>query len=378
MRTVDPVDDLQGKCVSGGRLNLHKALLAALEQAESTTGWLEVEPSAGDIPPGGVVDVNVTFCADPPPGTYSNQITIDSNDPHRPTIKIPVTMTVVPVDYFTELFDLGDPFHPYSLSSPNSFSDPNRNDMVYRTLTFVPEDGSASHYKACCSEAVAFPVDPNGGTEISLRDDDYIEVNLIGGKDVNFYGIEYETCYIGSNGYITFEAPDIRHHESLTDHFELPRISALFDDLDPSAGGTISWKQLNDRVVLTFENVPELGTSNGNSFQIEIFFNGTIRITWLDIAAPDGLVGLSEGIGLTPYFVESDLSEYNLQGVLDSDCHIGFADYAKLAAYWSAADCKADNNWCFGTDIDKDGRVAFNDLAELSVHWLECIGAECD
>ena len=99
---------------------------------------------------------------------------------------------------------------------------------------------------------------------------------------------------------------------------------------------------------------------------------------WRFPPAPDGLVGLSEGIGLTPYFVESDLSEYNLQGVLDSDCHIGFADYAKLAAYWSAADCKADNNWCFGTDIDKDGRVAFNDLAELSVHWLECIGAECD
>ena len=75
----------------------------------------------------------------------------------------------------------------------------------------------------------------------------------------------------------------------------MPRIAALLDDLNRGVGAA-PWKQLADRVAVTFQNVPEYSTSNANSFQIEMFFDGRIRITCLGIAATDGLIGLSPGL----------------------------------------------------------------------------------
>ncbi|MHC4498348.1 MAG: S8 family peptidase, partial [Planctomycetota bacterium] len=353
MRTVDPLPMLTGRCVSGGRLNLHSAIL------EAEAAWIDIVPDDGLIPPGGVSDVNVIFDANRPVGTYEGQIIAYSNDPYTPRIVIPVIMTVEQVDYFTELFNFEYPFDPL---------DPNSNDMANRMLMLIP-DGSGSYYQACVIEATGFPVDPNGGTNISLRDDDYIQIDL-SGEQIDFYGESYETIYVGSNGYITFISGDAHRLESFDNHFDLPRISALFDDLDPSAGGTVSWKQLEDRIAVTFENVPEFSLSNANSFQVEMFYNGMLRITYLDIAAGDGLVGLSEGFGSSLYFVESDLSEYCLPGDLDNDCDTDFTDYTILTTYWQTEGCNADNDWCSGIDLNKDSRIDIYDFAEFCMHWL--------
>ncbi|MDH4240459.1 MAG: S8 family serine peptidase, partial [Phycisphaerae bacterium] len=157
MRTVDPLPALNGSCVSGGRLNVQKALL------ETGAPWIEIVPDNGIVSPGGANDVNVIFHADLAVGTYKGQIQVYSNDPYTPEMIIPVTMTIEQVDYFTELYSFEYPFDPL---------DPNRNDMGNRTLTLIP-DGSGSYYQACSTETTGFPVDPNGGTNISLRDDDY-------------------------------------------------------------------------------------------------------------------------------------------------------------------------------------------------------------
>jgi len=194
-------------------------------------------------------------------------------------------------DYFTELFDAGD------------------NDLAYRSLTFTP-DGSASFYSVCGGTATEFPTDPNGGTVLSLGDDENVLVLLSGDATFSFYGMIGSAFFVGSNGYITAPTGDSNPTESLGDHFSSPRASVLFDDLDPSAGGTVSWRQLADRFAVTFENVPEAGTANSNSFQAEMFFDGTVRLTWLGIDATDGLVGLSAGEGLPYDFAESDLSGY--------------------------------------------------------------------
>jgi hypothetical protein len=82
----------------------------------------------------------------------------------------------------------------------------------------------------------------------------------------------------------------------------------LFDDLNPSVAGTVSWKQTADRIAVTYQDVPELGSELGNSFQLELFFDGRVGITLLEISAEDGLAGLSEGLGVPPEFTEMDLS----------------------------------------------------------------------
>lgn len=194
-------------------------------------------------------------------------------------------------DYFTELFD------------------DTLNDLDHQSWTFTP-NRSADFYSVCRESATAFPTDPEGGNVVFMDNDDSRFVPLSGDATVALYGTRYSYFFVGSNGYITFDTPDFNFVESIEAHFNVPRVSALFDDLDPSAGGTISWKQLADRVAVTFENVPEFGTLDPNSFQIELFFDGRIRITYLSVAAHDGLAGLSQGFGVPEGFLESDLTGY--------------------------------------------------------------------
>jgi len=63
-------------------------------------------------------------------------------------------------------------------------------------------------------------------------------------------------------------------------------------------------------VAVTFQDVPKNYSGKPNSFQIEMFFDGVLRVTHLGIAIKDGLVGLSRGGGLPPEFAESHLNDY--------------------------------------------------------------------
>jgi subtilisin family serine protease len=191
-------------------------------------------------------------------------------------------------NYFTELFGTD-------------------NDLDNVSLTFTPS-GSIDYYSGCAEPSSVLPVDPAGGTPLSLGDDSFAVINLSGGQTVSLYGTSYGTFYVGSNGYVTFGSGDNTYIESIAGHFDRPRISALFDDFNPLSGGTISWKQLADRAVVTWQNLPEYGTTNSNTFQVEMRFDGTIVISYLAMAPVDGLAGLSEGNGEPPGFFESDLS----------------------------------------------------------------------
>ncbi|MGD8452753.1 MAG: C25 family cysteine peptidase [Phycisphaerae bacterium] len=198
--------------------------------------------------------------------------------------------TVAQPDYFTEFFNEDD------------------FDLDNFSLTFSP-DGSTDYYEICGGSATELPVTPAGGTAITLDDDGYAALTLQSGQTVELYGVTYTQFYVGSNGYITFGSGDLDELESLVDHFRLPRISALFHDLSPNISGQVSWRQLDDRAVVTYENVPEYNTSNTNTFQIEMFFDGAVRVTWLNIDVENAMVGLSEGTGIPLDYIESNLSD---------------------------------------------------------------------
>lgn len=200
-----------------------------------------------------------------------------------------------PPDYFTEQFEATG------------------NDMDNTQVTLTP-NGGPDFYRMCVTPALAFPTDPSTGSTITLGDDGSALLSLGGGATVKLYGQSYSSFYVNSNGNITFLLYDFSYDETLSDHFDQPRISALFDDLNPSAGGTVRAQQFSDRAVVTFQNVPEYGVSNQNSFQIEMFFDGTITITFLGVAATDGIVGISEGNGLPSDFMESDMSNSDSDG----------------------------------------------------------------
>ena len=196
--------------------------------------------------------------------------------------------TIEQADYFTEEF--GADF-----------------DLEYKSVTFTP-DGSGDYYDICIEPATALPVDPNAGIPIAPGEDGYVLLSLTGGQTVSLYGQTYSSFYVNSNGNITFGSGDGTWQVSLAAHFSRPRIAALFDDLSPQYGGTDTWQQLADRAVVTFQNAPEYGTGNSNTFQFELFFDGRIRITWLQIDATNNIAGLSAGEGIPVDYLESDLS----------------------------------------------------------------------
>jgi hypothetical protein len=183
-------------------------------------------------------------------------------------------------------------------------------DMAGKRITYRI-DHATQTYEACVYPGNGnFPVSPVGGTVLPLSDDDYELVTMPAGKTVKLYGISYSQFFVGSNGYVTFVAGDTDYTESLDDHFRLRRISANFDDYNPAAGGQVTVKHVADRVAITWNAVVEFGTSNPNSFQMELFHDGRIRVTYLGMSSVDGVAGLSEGLGVPVPFLESDLSEY--------------------------------------------------------------------
>ncbi|HBS29707.1 MAG TPA: hypothetical protein DEB06_09725, partial [Phycisphaerales bacterium] len=203
--------------------------------------------------------------------------------------------TAPKVEPFTELFDAAD------------------NDLAFRSVLFVP-DGSPDHYAACASEAEALPVDPSTATQLELPDDVPPVVVALTGAPVRLYGVAYDALVISPNGYINFTAADDIRLESVGAHLAIPRVSMLMDDLDPSAGGSVSYQEMDDRFVVSFVGVPQFGQGDANTFQCELFHDGRVRLTYLELGAVDGLAGLSDGSGQSPEFVETDLS------VLDSGC----------------------------------------------------------
>lgn len=179
-------------------------------------------------------------------------------------------------------------------------------DLAGLTLEFAP-GVAPDAYTACVYPISALPTDPSGGTPLPLGDDTFLAYTLTGGKTVSLYGVNYSTMYIGSNGYITFTAGDTAFKATLADHFRLPRVSGLFTDLNPTVGGAVSRKVLEDRVAVTYTAVVAVGGSR-NTFQIELFFDGRIALSYLSLNALNVVVGLSRGAGLPPDYYETDLS----------------------------------------------------------------------
>lgn len=198
-----------------------------------------------------------------------------------------------PVDYFTEVFD----------SSTN--------DLAYQSFTFTP-DGSTNFYSVCHQPATAFPTDA-GGVSVSPGDDGFTQVTLPAASSISLYGRRTNVFFIGSNGYLTLASGDSSLSSSRDTHFRLPRVTALLNDLNPAQGGSITWRVVSNRVAVTYSAVPHYGSpAEVNSFQIEMFFDGRIRLTYLALKTMDGLVGLSAGLGTPPGMVESDFSAYDI------------------------------------------------------------------
>lgn len=200
--------------------------------------------------------------------------------------------------------ELCDPFLGY-WEQFNRFVDPA--DLEGMTLTFTPDASSDQGYVFAVAPPVGagFPVEPGTGltsTPLSLDDDDFVELSLSEMTAFPFYGTDYAEIFVGSNGYITFGEGDTENSTEPADHFSLPRVSAYRRDLDPSSRGTVTVDEFDDMAVVTFQDVPRWSRTPDPSlgpqdFQIILNADGVIEIFYLTLSEPDGLVGISNGVG---------------------------------------------------------------------------------
>jgi len=195
-------------------------------------------------------------------------------------------------DYYTELF----------LENVKPF------DLCNKSVLFVPVEGGG--YEAIARDIDALPSDATVGTRLRLGDDDALYVGLTGGR-VQFFGQDYSGFYVGSNGYITFNQPDYEYRTGTDAHFAKKRLSVFFQDLNPAAGGAVYCKEMADRMVVSWLNVPVFGNTSPNTFCAELFFDGKIRLSWLQTVRTKTLAGLSNGGGKPADFMDTDFSAYN-------------------------------------------------------------------
>jgi hypothetical protein len=249
-------------------------------------------------------------------GTEIVQLTIQPSATYSPGAANSATLTIADndaPDYFSELFTAAKPF-----------------DLAGRRLTLTPLN--IGGYRANIDAASAFttrsdgaiPLVANGAAQRPVNggdlDDGYWRINAAAASP-RVFDVSYDQLYIGTNGFVTFGSGDVTSAGSLPAQFQngQPRISAYWRDLDPTAGGQISYLSVTtpgaERLVVTWQNVPLFASpSRCVSMQLELWRNGVITLTWLGTcAAADAIVGISPGLGQPSPFFESDLSRYAAQ-----------------------------------------------------------------
>lgn len=141
------------------------------------------------------------------------------------------------------------------------------------------------------------------GSNLGLTDDS-VSAALPLGFTLNYPGGSTSNVYASSNGYVwaqsstdsgccTGDPAALRGSGA--------RWCALWNDLNPGAGGTVVFDQdpVNGAAYLTYTNVPEYSTSNLNNFQFAFYSTGIVEMRWqaCSVTSHVALAGWSPGGG---------------------------------------------------------------------------------
>ena len=102
------------------------------------------------------------------------------------------------------------------------------------------------------------------------------------GFSFKFYGTEYTTVNITSNGYIQF-GPDLFadwENTAIPNNYRPDGVIAgYWSDLDPETQGSIYYyyDSANDRFITQYQDIVNYGETNGNTFQIILNGDGSIE-----------------------------------------------------------------------------------------------------
>jgi len=259
-----------------------------------TPSWLKASVATGDITDttaAGAVPVTIT--PQSLPAATDAEVTVVGKDAGTVVGSAKVFVTTK-TDYLTEVATQAD--------------------VAKLQKTQITFNADGTTYTAARTPVTAFPVDPESAAPVNFAGNAFVAQTSP--QPIPFYGKDYTNYYVGTQGYVTFEAPGASTGTLLGDHFAAPGITAL-SSIDASLGGTVTTQNTpaGDGVAITYQNVPNEGTTKaagpGNSIQIIMYFLGYYEIVYLNLNPIDGtLLGLSDGAGIPADFVGSQFNAF--------------------------------------------------------------------
>jgi hypothetical protein len=81
------------------------------------------------------------------------------------------------------------------------------------------------------------------------------------------------------------------------------------------------YRQLEDRLVITWDGIPRYNSTDPNTVQLELYFDGSIRFSYLALSGQPSLTGLSAGHGAASDFASMDLSAQGACGTSTGRYH---------------------------------------------------------
>jgi len=177
-------------------------------------------------------------------------------------------------------------------------SEANNFDLAGKALRFTP--AGAGSYTLSRQDGT---VNQDSGTKLPLTDDDFREVAFQSGFRFPFFGTNYSSVFVNSDGNITFTNGDAEHTERGLTRLNsgVPRIAPLFADLDPTTGqGGVYYNQLTDRFMITWRLIREFDGFLPSTAQLSLFADGSFQMTYGAVAATTLIGGWSQGNNLHP------------------------------------------------------------------------------
>ncbi len=247
------------------------------------------------------------------PIVYNGNITISSNDTDNTSTYIPVTGTGVVADIDVTPTSVSvETSVETTLDRTVQISNTGNYDLNYSVSLEDPSRGSGGPdtygYSWIDSNEAGGPsynwIDiASTGTALTLGDDDSEEVTLP--FTFNFYGNDYSSIFVGSNGLLNFGSGSTVYSDVDIPNTNAPNnmICPLWDDLKPTGAewGNVYTQEVNGEFVVQYEAVSHYnGSTVTDPVTFEVIFNsnGSIKFQYESVGTEtDHHIGIENSDG---------------------------------------------------------------------------------
>ncbi|MCB1182089.1 S8 family serine peptidase [bacterium] len=138
------------------------------------------------------------------------------------------------------------------------------------------------------------------GTSVSLSDDNSAGPFAIG-FPFEFYGTEFTSFNIASNGFISFTSTDSPAGNGPVPSTSSPAnmVALFWDDLNPSTGGNVYYYYDGTRLIVQYDAINHYDSGGNYTMQLHLYPGGTIEYHYETIVDPSdsATIGIQNGDG---------------------------------------------------------------------------------